>query len=203
MTHLNFFENVVKDTKKEKFLIFNIKKKMSQKEIWEDIKTKLIDLKPFYEKINSKYLNYMVRLEDGFNGFYNWFIEDENSKHKKIIYHKLANAGDEKILFYFSEATQSVRLTVDGYKIIFPSDALESVNLLEWILTDTEYKIYREVNEQGSVLKKELHWFANDLEELVEKLTRAFYEYYGIHNYMTILEESLAITASLKKPYWE
>ena len=101
MIHLNFFENVVEDTKKEKFLIFKIKKKMTQKEIWEDTKNKLNTLKPFSDETNSKYLNYMVRLEDGFNEFYNWFIQDEGSKHRKIIYHKLANAGDKKVTFYF------------------------------------------------------------------------------------------------------
>jgi len=181
--HIEFFEKMVKKQEEIKsvwLLIFRstIIHKHSNREIWEDIKGKLKELKPFDEETNLKYIGYMERLEQGFNEYYDWFLEDRMESNRKLLTERILNLvpGEYAI---FAIANRIV-MRVCNYEIIFGQSAIKNINILEWILTNRNYEIVNDVSESGATLVgQKLHWYPESAEETVEYLCRILYEYFG------------------------
>jgi hypothetical protein len=100
-SHIDFFENVIKETEtKRKLLIFKMRSKLSERIIWDDIKNKIMQLKPFSIEINSKYLGYMQRIEEGFQEYFDWFTSDKEEMHRKLITERLLGLESDKYAIF-------------------------------------------------------------------------------------------------------
>lgn len=190
--HIQFFENVVKETKTRKVFIFKFTAKMSQKEIWADTYNKLKSLKPFDEAINSRYIHYMQRLEEGFKQYLKWFNSDPDDRHRKLLYVRLYNRLAEKVSeFYLSDNPEN-SLKVKALDIILDVNKVADLNILEWILTDMAHETKVFFDEKGNIIRKEIHWHHSNFNELLENALRVLYEYFGANPASVILDSSLS-----------
>lgn len=175
--HIQFFENIIKTKKVEKFLIFSYQSALSNKQIWEDIKKKLIDLNHFEKEINIRYLNYMERLEQGLKEYQDWFFEDIEKTHYRLINFMLANMMTSDLA---KIKIENETLYIKNGLIVMPESKIKDISILEWILTDQNYKIIFKRDDISNSVKKEIHWYPDSLEETVEYTCRLLHEYFGI-----------------------
>ncbi|MFZ2863715.1 MAG: hypothetical protein WA440_03110 [Ignavibacteriaceae bacterium] len=190
--HIDFFENVIKETEtKRKLLIFKVRSKLSERIIWDDIKNKIMQLKPFSNEIDSKYLGYMQRIEEGFQEYFDWFTYNKEEMHRKLITERLLGLESDKHAIFRTVQVQEFeapRIKINH--IIFNESAIGDIKILEWILTDLAYDFVDTINEKNNKIK-ELHWYPASLQETVEYTCRILYEYFGIKRSDKLLDKSL------------
>ena len=187
--HIDFFENVIKDIKIKKVLLFKFKKKLSNKQVWEDITNKLNELKPFDDETNSKYIDYIRRLEEGFQEYEQWFLQDKRYTHQRLIATRISTLGAEE--FAELRISDKESIGVRNEEIKFDESKIKELNILEWILTDLNYQVVEVFDEKKRLTRRELHWYPGNFEETVEYVCRLLYEYYGIQTTDKLIDYSL------------
>ena len=191
--HFHFFENVIKETETKKFLlIFKEKLKLSEKSIWEDIKVKIKELKPFDEETNNKYLAYMKSLERGFIECTKWFYNPLEDFHRKLIFERISSMqAGENALFYSEQKIEQQSISFKNRQIILTESVIKDLKILEWILTDLDYQIVKETDQAGKISGRYIYWNPANLEEATDYIVRIFYEYFGVKPEHKLLDKSL------------
>lgn len=192
--HFHFFENVIKETETKKFLIiFKEKLKLSEKSIWEDIKIKIKELKPFDEETNNKYLAYMESMERGFIEYTKWFYNPLEDFHRKLIFERISSmqAGENALFYSDQQKIEQQSISFKNWQIILPESVIKDLKILEWILTDLDYQIVKETDQSGKIPGRYIYWNPANLEEATDYIVRIFYEYFGVKPEHKLLDKSL------------
>lgn len=197
--HIDFFENLIETTKTEKrLLIFKKKVAKSHEEIWNDIKIKLSDecLSEsfiFSKSISAKYFKYICDLDEGYKKFQIAFYKNSLQTIYLIIKYRLYSLDENKFsILKLKRQNLNPAYIYMCAGFIGLSISNEDLNKLEWILTSTNYSMNSEdisilaPDEQILILKLNVLWHTDSIDETIDFMYRILTEFYNISDFKQI-----------------